>query len=100
MFAYMKLKHLKPGMTVHVKSSTDEFDYVLMKQDVIDIKTGEWDEVGLKIDYEPSKLTQVLDCLKYGILPWRCYEDVKHYDCTYWQHMRINLCEAWRIITG
>lgn len=46
----MKTKRLKIGSTVLVENSIQEqYDYVLMKQDILDIKAGEWEEVGLKI---------------------------------------------------
>lgn len=32
----------------------------------------------------------------HGLLPWWCYEDVKHYDCSYLQHLWINVVYAFR----
>lgn len=41
----------------------------------------------------------ILYCLKYGLLPWWVYEDKKHYDCGYWEHLWVNLVYAWRWLT-
>lgn len=41
----------------------------------------------------------IYKALYHGILPYWCYEDVKHYDCSYWQHFIINLKYAWRWVT-
>lgn len=36
-------------------------------------------------------------CLKYGILPWWCYERTCHYEgMTYGEHLRLNLRYAAR----
>jgi len=88
-------------MTVHVESKTDEFDYVLMEQDISDIQAGEWEEVGLIIALKPStksKFRGIFDCIKYGLLPFWCYEKHKHYECSYWQHLLINIKYAWWLI--
>lgn len=42
------------------------------------------------------RLRAIYGALKYGILPWWMYERVKHYECSYWQHLRINLRYALR----
>lgn len=41
----------------------------------------------------------IYHCLKYGLLPWWMYEDKKHYDFGYWQHLWINLCYAFKWAT-
>jgi hypothetical protein len=40
----------------------------------------------------------ILCCLFYSLLPYWMYESQKHYRCSYWQHLRINLEYAWRWI--
>lgn len=40
---------LKAGTTVLLKTRTDLFDHKLTKQDIIDIKIGDWKEVGFQI---------------------------------------------------
>jgi hypothetical protein len=35
-------------------------------------------------------------CLFFGLLPWWAYERHRHYDCSWWYHLRINACLAWR----
>lgn len=45
-----------------------------------------------------EKIKEVGQCLFYGIMPYWVYERRCHYDCTYWQHLLINLRYAiWRI---
>lgn len=41
----------------------------------------------------------VLQAIKHGVLPWWMYEKQKHYDCTYLQHLWINIRYAWRWAT-
>jgi hypothetical protein len=42
----------------------------------------------------------VLFCIKYGLLPWWFYEKKKHYDCSYWEHLRLNITYALRWLRG
>lgn len=37
--------------------------------------------------------------LLYGLLPYWCYEKTKHYSCSYWYHLYINMKYALRWIT-
>jgi len=37
--------------------------------------------------------------IKHGVLPYWLYEKEKHYDCSYIEHLAINLRYAWRWIT-
>lgn len=37
--------------------------------------------------------------LKYGLLPSRLYEPQRHYSCSYWVHLRMNLAYAWVWLT-
>ncbi len=41
----------------------------------------------------------IIACLYYGLLPWWCYERRRHYSCSYWRHLWINLALAWRWAT-
>lgn len=41
----------------------------------------------------------IYNALKFGLLPYWCYEKEKHYDCSYWLHLRINLQYAFRWLT-
>lgn len=34
--------------------------------------------------------------LKYGLLPSWTYERERHYDGSYWAHLRLNVAYAWR----
>jgi len=53
----MKKPRFRFGIIVYIQSKTDRYDYILRPQDIIDIKRGEWDEVGLKlIDCPPWKV--------------------------------------------
>jgi hypothetical protein len=45
------------------------------------------------------RLLAIFNCIYFGILPSWVYEKVKHYDCSYIQHLVINLRYAWRWIT-
>jgi hypothetical protein len=45
------------------------------------------------------RLKAIYKALYHGILPYWCYEDVKHYDCSYWQHLWINIQYAFRWAT-
>lgn len=38
----------------------------------------------------------IYNALKHGLLPWWMYERQRHYDCTYWEHLVINLKYACR----
>lgn len=38
--------------------------------------------------------------IKYGLLPYCMYESVKHYECSYWQHLKMNMQYAARWISG
>jgi hypothetical protein len=38
--------------------------------------------------------------LKYGLLPSRFYEKERHYACSYWAHLWMNLGVALRWLTG
>jgi hypothetical protein len=42
------------------------------------------------------RLKAIWCCVKFGLLPWWCYEKQRHYDCSYWQHLAINAAYAWR----
>lgn len=65
----------------------DLFYYTLHEDDVISINAGEWHGLGFKIT---SKFQEVVKCLWFAVLPYWCYETQCHYDCTYWQHLKIN----------
>lgn len=41
----------------------------------------------------------ILKALYFGIMPYWVYENVRHYECSYWQHLVINIKYAWRWIT-
>jgi len=38
-------------------------------------------------------------CLLYGLLPWWAYERERHYQCSWWEHLKINAAYAWRWLT-
>ena len=42
----------------------------------------------------------VLKALYHGLLPYWCYEKVRHYECSYLQHLVVNLKYAFRWIIG
>ena len=41
----------------------------------------------------------IYKCFYHGILPYWMYEKEKHYSCSYWVHLWINICYAFRWIT-
>lgn len=41
----------------------------------------------------------ILFSIKYGLLPYWCYEKKCHYYCSYLEHLVINIKYAWRWIT-
>lgn len=41
----------------------------------------------------------IYNAIKHGLLPYWMYETEKHYDCSYWQHLFINVRYAFRWIT-
>lgn len=41
----------------------------------------------------------IYNSIKHGLLPWQLYEKEKHYNCSYWQHLWINIQYSWRWIT-
>jgi hypothetical protein len=41
----------------------------------------------------------IYSCLKYGLLPWWMYEDVKHYECSYISHLWLNIQYMCRWLT-
>ena len=45
------------------------------------------------------RLRAILYALYFGILPYWCYEKKRHYNCSYWHHLVINVRYAWRWIT-
>jgi hypothetical protein len=45
------------------------------------------------------RLRAILKALYHGLLPWWMYESKKHYECSYWQHLWINVIYAWRWLT-
>lgn len=45
------------------------------------------------------RIRAIYKALKHGILPWWMYEDKKHYNGSYLQHLCINIQYAWRWIT-
>lgn len=45
------------------------------------------------------RIRAICKAIYHGVLPYRCYEKVKHYDCSYLQHLLINLKYAWRWVT-
>lgn len=42
------------------------------------------------------RMRAIFCALYFGILPYWCYEKTRHYQCSYWQHLMINLKYAWR----
>lgn len=42
------------------------------------------------------KLRAIKYALFYGIMPYWIYEHSKHYNCSYWQHLIMNLQYAYR----
>ena len=42
------------------------------------------------------RLRAIYMALYHGILPYWCYEKEKHYKCSYWRHLLINLRYAFR----
>lgn len=45
------------------------------------------------------RIRAIYYCLKFGVLPWWCYERRRHYTCSYLDHLALNLRYAWRWIT-
>src|SRR3712207_1185212 len=45
------------------------------------------------------RLRAILLALWFSVRPSRMYEKTPHYDCTYWQHLYINLCYVYRWAT-
>jgi hypothetical protein len=45
------------------------------------------------------RLKAILNCLRFGVLPWWAYEKKRHYDCSYFEHLLINIRYAWRWVT-
>lgn len=45
------------------------------------------------------RLRAIYKALYHGLLPYWMYESEKHYDCSYWQHLLINLRYAFRWLT-
>jgi hypothetical protein len=41
----------------------------------------------------------IYNALHHGILPYWCYEKQRHYECSYWQHLWINIQYAFRWAT-
>lgn len=46
-----------------------------------------------------QRLKAIACCLKFGLLPWWAYEKAPHYNCSYWQHLLINMGYASRWLT-
>lgn len=78
----------KACQTVFMSAYDDLFYYKLHEDDVISIDCGEWPELGFKIT---TKFSEIVKCIWFAILPFWFYESKKHYDCTYWQHLKMNL---------
>lgn len=48
-----------------------------------------------------QRLRAILYALKFGLLPWQCYEAECHYaPWSYWRHLWLNLGIVWRWATG
>lgn len=45
------------------------------------------------------RLEAIYKAFYYGLLPYWCYEKERHYSCSYFQHLIINVKYAWRWIT-
>lgn len=45
------------------------------------------------------RIRAILNCFFFGIMPWWVYEKNRHYQCSYLQHLCINIQYAWRWIT-
>ena len=41
----------------------------------------------------------ILNSFKHGLLPWRYYEEEKHYKGSYWRHLLINVRYGLRWLT-
>jgi hypothetical protein len=46
-----------------------------------------------------QRVKAILYCLKFGLLPYWLYEKKCHYDCSYVEHLWINVKYAWRWMT-
>ena len=46
-----------------------------------------------------TRIRAILKALFYGIMPYWTYESVRHYECSYFTHLVINIRYAWRWIT-
>jgi hypothetical protein len=38
-----------------------------------------------------KKVKEILQCFLYGALPYWCYEKKRHYGCSWYEHLKINL---------
>jgi len=45
------------------------------------------------------RMRAIAHAIYFGVMPYWVYEQVKHYDCSYLQHLAINVRYAWRWIT-
>jgi hypothetical protein len=45
------------------------------------------------------RIRAIACALFYGVAPSRVYEAERHYDCSYLEHLGINLALAWRWLT-
>jgi hypothetical protein len=42
------------------------------------------------------KARAIFNCIYFGIMPWWVYERNRpHYDCTYREHLNMNMMQAW-----
>jgi hypothetical protein len=45
------------------------------------------------------RIKAIYYAIKFGLLPYWLYEAERHYECSYFQHLCVNLNYAWRWIT-
>jgi len=48
----------------------------------------------------PVRIRAIFNFLYFGLMPSWVYERTCHYRCTYWQHLKMNLCGARDWILG
>lgn len=46
------------------------------------------------------KLRAIFCCTYFSIVPWWVYEKEKHYERTYWKHLKLNWKQAMIWLTG
>ena len=50
--------------------------------------------------YRFMKLRAIFCCTYFSIAPWWIYEKKKHYERTYWKHLKLNWEQAMIWLTG